>query len=249
VTDQPQEKVGDGSQATGSSEGITPAPLSAMGHLLTIEKEKQRPDIIEGEGSDFINFGDATDPKSSVVAAAGGTETAPFSLSRADSTAPVKESSVDSLPQAAGQEIRTGVGGLWYLVNVLVDLEWLPNQYSFNGWHQLLGLAQALLSEVPPDPAWGLLHSLAEEDVSVSSLEPWLSQALPLVKAYLAERLQKPGSFEALILEPATLYVTRTHVDIRFSLDQIRLDIRAAGLDQNPEWVPELARIITFYYE
>jgi hypothetical protein len=57
------------------------------------------------------------------------------------------------------------------------------------------------------------------------------------------------ADIKTILLEPATLYVTRTHIDVLFSLEQIRLDVRMAGLDRDPGWVPELARVIAFHYE
>jgi hypothetical protein len=77
----------------------------------------------------------------------------------------------------------------------------------------------------------------------------WQQVTLPLVQAYLAERLDHPEAISTYLTEPATLYLTRTHVDVVFTLDQIRLDVRMAGLDQDPGWVPALARVIAFHYE
>jgi hypothetical protein len=48
---------------------------------------------------------------------------------------------------------------------------------------------------------------------------------------------------------PAHIHPSRTHIDIVFSLEHISLDLRLAGLDRNPGWVPELARVITFHYQ
>lgn len=150
---------------------------------------------------------------------------------------------------AAEQGILTTLGGLWYLVNLLADLDWLPAGGELNGWQKLAGLAAALLAEVAPDPAWDLLAALAEDEAVEPAGPDWLAGALPLAQDYLAARLEQPGAIAAAIVEPATLYLTQTHVDVVFTLEQIRLDIRRAGLDRNPGWVPELGRIITFHYQ
>ncbi|MBM0740404.1 hypothetical protein JOY44_02020 [Phormidium sp. CLA17] len=149
----------------------------------------------------------------------------------------------------AEQGVATAVGGLWYLVNVLVGLNWPGRTPTLTPWHQLSALAQSLLPEVPLDPVWGLLAELAGEPVPDAVLAQWQEMALEQVYAYLAERLEQPDALSGYLLEPATLYLTRTHVDVVFTLDQIRLDVRMAGLDRDPGWVPEMARAIAFHYE
>ena len=170
-----------------------------------------------------------------------------------DANQPDTQEAVDSLPFVAESEIVTVMGGLWYLVNVLMDLDWLPTEDPLNGWHKLQGLAQAMLPEVLPDIVWGILAELAEDEVSEAVLDRWVNTALPQVERYLSARLEQPELLHEFIgnilLEPATLYVTRTHIDVLFTLEQIRLDVRQAGLDRDPGWVPKLARAIAFHYE
>ena len=61
--------------------------------------------------------------------------------------------------------------------------------------------------------------------------------------------LERPEIFIETLTDPAILYITRTHVDVVFTLEQIRLELRLAGLDHNPGWVPELGHVITFHFE
>ena len=147
------------------------------------------------------------------------------------------------------QGVATAVGGLWYLVNVLAVLDWPGLDLNLTPWHQLSALAQALLPEVPLDPVWELLADLAGEPIAPADLDQWQARSLKAVQAYLTDQLEHPKAIADYLLEPATLYLTRTHVDLVFTLDQICLDLRLAGLDRDPGWVPELARVITFHYE
>ncbi len=147
------------------------------------------------------------------------------------------------------QGVATAVGGLWYLVNVLAMLDWPELDLNLTPWHQLSALAQAVLPEMPPDPVWRLLADLAGEPITPKNLARWQALALTQVQTYLSDRLEHPQEIANYLLEPATLYLTRTHVDLVFTLEQIRLDLRLAGLDRDPGWVPELARVITFHYE
>ena len=94
-----------------------------------------------------------------------------------------------------------------------------------------------------------MLADLAGEPITPKNLARWQALALTQVQTYLSDRLEHPQEIANYLLEPATLYLTRTHVDLVFTLEQIRLDLRLAGLDRDPGWVPELARVITFHYE
>lgn len=153
---------------------------------------------------------------------------------------------------SAENGLWTAYGGAWYLVNLLVDLNWLyhPDDGDRNPFHKLYILARELLDdEANDDLIWHILPELAEEDLPKPSGEIWLQQVLPHVYSYLNERLEQPELLQEALHDQALLYVTRTHIDVVFKLDQIRLDLRLAGLDRNPSWVAELARIITFHYE
>lgn len=184
-----------------------------------------------------------------------------------------------TLVSGEGQGLATEVGGIWYLVNALAALDWLSAEEAVSGWTKLAVVARALLAEtaadgvVADDPVWPLLADLAAGDPpfvassSVPAGDPeaaasrstipwetpaataWLARALAPVHAFLAQRLQGTEDGGAILRAPARLYVSRTHVDLFFTLEQIRLDVRRAGLDQDPGWVPQLARIITFHYE
>jgi hypothetical protein len=51
-----------------------------------------------------------------------------------------------------------------------------------------------------------------------------------------------------LVMRPAALASTPTHVDLRFDPVLADLRVRRTGLDFNPGWVPWLARVVTFQY-
>jgi hypothetical protein len=52
-----------------------------------------------------------------------------------------------------------------------------------------------------------------------------------------------------LLQQPARIQTSATHVRVFFSLAQHPLEIRLAGLDRDPGWVPAAGRNFTFYYE
>ncbi len=91
----------------------------------------------------------------------------------------------------------------------------------------------------------------------LNGLNPHLKQWLTLVMPYIRSRLQQalklhdgkgPDAAEALLLYPARVYVTSTHVDIVLSMEHISIPVRMAGLDRDPGWMPEFARVILFHF-
>lgn len=82
----------------------------------------------------------------------------------------------------------------------------------------------------------------------------WLVRMLGFVHHMLAQMLDEPigdGTqlAELLLCQPGQLVVSRTHVDVYMSIEEIRIAIRRAGLDRNPGWVPDLARIVYLHFE
>jgi len=97
-----------------------------------------------------------------------------------------------------------------------------------------------------PSPPMGV-------DVS-AELQRFLDAAVPVVRARVAAALAAAGSDPdepletALLRREGTVEATRTHVDVHMETGQVTLAVRLAGLDANPGWVPELARVVTFYF-
>jgi hypothetical protein len=59
-----------------------------------------------------------------------------------------------------------------------------------------------------------------------------------------------PGELApTLLLYRGRLYATATHVDVVLDLDDICVPVRLAGLDLNPSWLPDFARVVLFHFE
>ena len=156
--------------------------------------------------------------------------------------------------------IRTGLGGVWYLVNVIEGLDlWHQCAAGMGAWRLLATIASQLLDERPPDPLWLVLDALVATD---EVLEPpdawahWLDTAIPAIGAWLEARLVSPAlpttgapCIAQMLWRPAVFYITRTHIDVLFHLEHIDLNVRLAGLDRNPGWLPALGRMISFYFD
>jgi hypothetical protein len=85
-------------------------------------------------------------------------------------------------------------------------------------------------------------------------LQRFLDLVVPVIRARVLAALRAAGGdpdegLETLLIRRlGTVEATRTHVDVRMELDQATLPVRLAGLDATPGWVPELARVVTFYF-
>jgi hypothetical protein len=80
----------------------------------------------------------------------------------------------------------------------------------------------------------------------------WLDCLLP----YLVARLQRalgatdPAAMPALVCRhPARVYRTAAHLDIHLSLAGLPIELRIAGLDRDPGWIPAAGRTIAFHFE
>jgi hypothetical protein len=79
-------------------------------------------------------------------------------------------------------------------------------------------------------------------------LESWLGHVLPYVRARLALALPMEGWSHALCAIPARVHVTTTHLDVAMSLADLPIEVRLAGLDRDPGWVPAAGRYIAFHF-
>jgi hypothetical protein len=82
-------------------------------------------------------------------------------------------------------------------------------------------------------------------------LHRWLGLVRPVVTGLLVERLGVTADDLAVAMLQRRARVThdRTHVDVIFPLAEASVPVRRAGLDRDPGWVPELARVITFQFD
>lgn len=84
------------------------------------------------------------------------------------------------------------------------------------------------------------------------ALKRWFGWLAPFVCARLGRAL---GLADVDALGPrlfehaARVSVTATHLDVYFGLAALPVEIRLAGIDRDPGWVPAAGRYIAFHYE
>lgn len=143
-------------------------------------------------------------------------------------------------------------GGLFYLVNPLSAERYQQllqqDDITRSGWLWLFDLARRL-TPVLDNPMLEFLADVAGYDRVDDLLElPPLSVIDRLESRLSVELAERDLWNRKLLSVPARVTVTTSHIDCYFSLESVRLEVRLAGLDINPGWVPWLGRVVTFHY-
>lgn len=101
-------------------------------------------------------------------------------------------------------------------------------------------------SAVPPA---GSLHSLGDE---THALARWLDRLLPCIEARLHRALPTVTHdtlLPLLLHQAARIEITSGRVDVYFTLAAHPIELRLAGLDRDPGWVPAAGRSLYFHYD
>lgn len=183
----------------------------------------------------------------------------------------LKEEIPDDRVAQADYEFFTRAGGFFYLLNPLRELltpELIATETNASVWHWLLDLYRLFESNFPPIKNFmdAPLHSFILDQLQPGASPHELQQLAQLLKedppsefaqhlfAELELRYQdaefwqelknSPGFFAV----PARLVATASHWDIYLPLQSVRLDLRLAGWDVNPGWLPWLGRVVALHY-
>ena len=84
-----------------------------------------------------------------------------------------------------------------------------------------------------------------------SPLKRWLGWLTSYVRARLQRALGVADTDElqhVLCEHQGRVYITPTHLDMALALEALPIEIRLAGLDRNPGWVPAAGRYIAFHF-
>jgi hypothetical protein len=111
--------------------------------------------------------------------------------------------------------------------------------------HEIKTYGQAVPERIEP-------LDLACQDPTHTPLEQWLDRLLPYIQARLRRAFGTTDDEEVhrlLIRSRARIRATETNLDVHFSLDDLPVEIRVAGLDRDPGWVPAAGRYVAFHYE
>jgi hypothetical protein len=164
----------------------------------------------------------------------------------------------DGSQPAGDGAVRSQYASLFFLVNLLDRLQ-VADQASVSrfldapsGWALLELLGRELLTGIgeessgvdEADSIWSVLAELDGREpgtVAAGVLGDLAGRALELLvrAAITVDALAQPGLIQ----------LTRTHLDVVLDIETIDMAVRISGLDRDPNWVPELGRIIQFHFE
>lgn len=167
--------------------------------------------------------------------------------------------------------VITGHGGIFYLTNVALALGYygdftMPAQpgLALPVWDFLALVGRRFAGPLfDADPLAGLLAQLscrppdeppgkAFEPADGKPLEVWLDETESAVHERLVAAFGDRTREELVALvcnRAATVRTSRTRVDVTFVLGDHLIELRLAGLDRDPGWVPAGGRTLTFHYE
>jgi hypothetical protein len=180
----------------------------------------------------------------------------------------VNDGKTPSLPIDLRRRALTGAGGLLFLIHVVNALG-LPEEIA---GHEVLGgrpffwvmhqLALTLRALPPTDPAALAFAGLSPETIPPSEEETPASELETAALAGMAGRivehlrwlLELEDDSAEMLLEfvcdrRAEVVTDPGWIELRFSLDEVSTEIRRAGLDLDPGYVPWLGVVMRFIYE
>ena len=207
----------------------------------------------------------ATAPVPRAHAAVRADEVASAPVADLTRAAPARthEPDTEGLP-LFGPAVQTRLGGLFFLVNVGIDLGLYGDftqparpGIALDVWDFLTLAGRQLARGAGDDAVWRLLAELAgrgpDDPPGAGSVPPggatladWTVATTDEIRVVLAEAGLVPSR---LLRRPATVHVTEAHVDVVFALAGHPLEIRIAGLDRDPGFVPAAGRHVAFHFE
>ena len=108
---------------------------------------------------------------------------------------------------------------------------------------------QALTEEIEPYPAAVAPLEVASGEPETSSLARWTAWLAPYLRARLMRALGRDDAPALLCRVPAQVRTTPVHVHVFMRLEGYPIEIRLAGLDRDPGWIPAAGRYVSFHFD
>lgn len=155
-------------------------------------------------------------------------------------------------------------GGLFYLLNVALRLGFYPDfsrpadpSIPISAWEFLLLVGRRLVGDaLTDDPVWRLIAELGgcslDGERSTALDEHALEKLTRAVRVYVVGALRLPEHEDAafvLCRHTARIVATPTRVDVLLRLVELPIEIRRAGLDRDPGWLPAAGRSFAFHFD
>jgi hypothetical protein len=80
-------------------------------------------------------------------------------------------------------------------------------------------------------------------------LARWVARLGAYARARLIAALGHDSPTAILLKHSARVLVTPSHVDVVLRLAELPVEVRLAGLDRDPGWIPAAGRYLGFHFE
>ena len=150
-----------------------------------------------------------------------------------------------------------------------VPVQWLKPFPEREGWTWLVANGRLLVEHpagfaVVDVPCEGDVEAQCAQELSAYGVEAreganpqraggsWVSALASFLRARVHRALRgdsEDASVALLLRLPARVRVTETRVDVHMLLADLPVEIRFAGLDRDPGWVPAAGRFLGFHFE
>ncbi|APE29739.1 hypothetical protein BOX17_01445 [Halomonas aestuarii] len=166
----------------------------------------------------------------------------------------IRTSNDTDAPSPPAPEFQTEQGGALYLLNFLnrPPLPSIMGDYRDalpSGWLWLYRVAQLLaLDERDPLVPFLATQMGLEDARDLDALPPLPERER--IEALARQWYGASGLWQASLLRlPARIRFSASHLDMHTALSHARIEVRLAGLDLNPGWLPWLGRVVQFHFE
>jgi hypothetical protein len=156
-------------------------------------------------------------------------------------------------PTPLPDTIATRHAGVFFLLNLATALG-LYDPYGreipldLDVWDFLALTSRALVPEIEDDEVWPLLTALAQRTED-DPLPPLDDELLARVRQSLALVIEDEDAAAFVIHQPGHIAVSAAHLDVTFCLAAHPIEIRIAGLDRDPGWIPAAGRHVDFHFD
>jgi hypothetical protein len=177
------------------------------------------------------------------------------SLETSSPTSASKAPSPEPTPLAWQPPVATDLGGLLFLIGVAQRLGYYADfsepaapALALDPWRfvALVGARLTNRDDQGNDPLWALLAELARDE-SEPPPERELDAYTTAVRSWLETHVDLP--IQDVLGLPALVYANDLRVDAVYALIRHPIEIRLAGIDIDPGWIPAAGRALYFHFE
>lgn len=175
-------------------------------------------------------------------------------------------SAPDSMALASGRESSTQFGGIFYLLNAALAMGLYgdftrprANNLEISPWDWLALIGRAWFGEeFVADTVWSVLARLAsredneEPGEAAAMSDGWLQNQVETLEVRLRLALGTESAVamrDLVCRHQAKVEVTQTNVHVHLVLADLPIDLRIAGLDRDPGWIPAAGRDVRFHFD